>query len=310
MKTIKNRLYVSLVFLLTVMGVKGQQQPNFLFFESNMSMINPAYTGVQGPLLGVQYRTAWMGVDNAPRIASLTYHTKEKNKASWGFNFLSDKIYVENQGAISLDYSYKLNIAENTTINLGIKAGGVFNNIDLNALERVTTENNATLNALSNYINPLIGIGAYLNKGHNFFGISIPNILNSKRYKEVEGVQTTATDRPHVYLSGGLNFKLYNELSFRPVMLYRAITAAPNLFTVMGKVNYKEQFELGLGVTNNDYLSASLLIMGYNQLDLGIGYEFSQRKGLSSLRENTMEFVLRYRFRNSTQIEKKEALKE
>ena len=82
------------------------------------------------------------------------------------------------------------------------------------------------------------------------------------------------------------------------------------LLTVMGKVNYKEQFELGLGVTNNDYLSASLLIMGYNQLDLGIGYEFSQRKGLSSLRENTMEFVLRYRFINSTQIEKKEALKE
>ena len=54
--------------------------------------------------------------------------------------------------------------------------------------------------------------------------------------------------------------------------------------------------DLGVGLTNNNYLSTSILFKGKNNLDLGIGYEFSQRKGLSALRENTMEFVLRYRF--------------
>ena len=53
---------------------------------------------------------------------------------------------------------------------------------------------------------------------------------------------------------------------------------------------------MGVGLTNNDYLSTSFLFKGKNNLDLGIEYEFSQKKGLSALRGNTMEFVLRNRF--------------
>ena len=298
----KNYVQKYLVCALLVMGytkMHAQQQPNFLLFESNMSIINPAYTGVNGALLGLHYRTAWMGVEDAPRMASFNYHSRVKNKASWGINFLSDQIYVENQGYASIDYSYRLDVSETTKLRLGIKAGGMFNNIDVNKLNRVVSENNPTLTGVNNYINPLIGLGAYLENDHNFFGISIPNILNTKRYKEIEGVQTTATDRPHVYISGGLNIGLYKEdLSFRPVMLYRVVKDAPSLLTVMAKLDYKDAVEFGVGLTNNDYMSASFLIKGYNNLDLGLGYEFAQRKGLASLRENTMEFVLRYRFEN------------
>ena len=136
--------------------MQAQQQPNFLLFESNMSLVNPAYTGVKGSLLGLQYRTAWMGVENAPRIASFNYHTREKNKATWGINFLSDQIYVENQGYASIDYSYRLDVGEITKLRLGIKAGGMFNNIDVNKLNRVVSENNPTLMGVNNYINPLI----------------------------------------------------------------------------------------------------------------------------------------------------------
>ena len=83
-------------------------------------------------------------------------------------------------------------------------------------------------------------------------------------------------------------------------MLYRVVKNAPSLLTVMVKLDYKDAVEFGVGLTNNDYMSASFLIKGYNNLDLGLGYEFAQRKGLTSLRENTMEFVLRYRFENKT----------
>ena len=96
-----------------------------------------------------------------------------------------------------------------------------------------------------------------------------------------------------------VNIDVYKEdLSFRPVMLYRVVKDAPSLVTVMAKLDYKDAVEFGVGLTNNDYMSASFLIKDYNNLDLGLGYEFAQRKGLASLRENTMEFVLRYRFEN------------
>ena len=40
-------------------------------------------------------------------------------------------------------------------------------------------------------------------------------------------------------------------------------------------------------------------MLGVHEVWVG-GYVFAQRKGLASLRENTMEFVLRYRFENKT----------
>jgi hypothetical protein len=53
---------------------------------------------------------------------------------------------------------------------------------------------------------------------------------------------------------------------------------------------------VGVGMSNNDYLSALILLKGVSNLDLGIGYEFGQRTSATALRENTMEFVVRYRF--------------
>jgi hypothetical protein len=110
--TIKTLAFTVLV--LSSIASKAQQQPNFLFFEQNMSLFNPAYTGSEGSLAGLQYRSAWSGIADAPRAASFIYHTKEKNKASWGISYLSDRVYIENQGIVAVDYSYKLTLGSNT----------------------------------------------------------------------------------------------------------------------------------------------------------------------------------------------------
>jgi type IX secretion system PorP/SprF family membrane protein len=284
------------LLLISSLTVSAQQQPSFLFFESNMGIINPAFTGSQGQLLGIQYRTAWMGVADAPRVASFSYNTKERNNASWGLNYTSDRVYVENQGVVSIDYSYKLKLSLETSLYLGIKAGGLYNNIDVDKLDRITTESNSALNGISNYMNPLVGVGAFLKNKNSFFGISVPNVLNSKRFKEEQGVQTTATDNPNIYFTGGTSIGLSAGLSLRPALLYRMVADAPNQLSILAKVDYNEKIELGVGMSNNDYLSALILVKGASNLDLGIGYEFGQRTSATALRENTMEFVLRYRF--------------
>jgi type IX secretion system PorP/SprF family membrane protein len=275
-----------------------------------MGIINPAFTGSQGQLIGIQYRTAWMGVEDAPRVASFSYNTAQKNNASWGLNFTSDRVYVENQGVIAVDYSYKLKLSENTRLYLGIKAGANYNNIDIDKLNRITTESNMALSGITNYMNPLIGVGALLKSKNTFLGISVPNILNSKRFKEEQGVQATATDKPHLYLSGGTSIGLAGGLSLRPALLYRMVADAPNQATVLAKLDYNDKVEVGIGMSNNDYLSALILLKGTSNLDLGIGYEFGQRTSATALRENTMEFVVRYRFNNKasqSSISKKES---
>jgi type IX secretion system PorP/SprF family membrane protein len=234
-------------------------------------------------------------LEDDPRVVSFSYNTAQKNNASWGLNFTSDRVYVENQGVIAVDYSYKLKLSENTRLYLGIKAGANYNNIDIDKLNRITTESNIALSGITNYMNPLIGVGALLKSKNTFLGISVPNILNSKRFKEEQGVQATATDKPHLYLSGGTSIGLSGGLSLRPALLYRMVADVPNQITALAKIDYDEKIEVGIGVSNNKYISTLVLIKGAANLDLGIGYEFGQRTSSTALRANTMEFVVRYR---------------
>ena len=290
----------------------AQQQPNFLFFEQNMGIYNPAFTGSEGQFVGLGYRAAWSGIEDAPRATSLVYNTNEKNKASWGISFLSDKVYVENQGMVSVDYGYRLQLSDNTNLHLGIKAGANFNNIDLEKLNRITQENNESLGNIQNYLNPLLGVGAYLKSKTYFFGLSVPNFLNTKRFKEVNGIQATATDKPHLYASGGFAWKLNNTISLEPAFLYRMVSDAPNQVTAIGKINFKDQLQLGVGVSNNDYISAMLAFKGMKLFDFGYGYEMGQRTSSTALRANTHELFLRFKFgqskaNNGTQKEDKNA---
>ncbi|MEJ6546658.1 MAG: PorP/SprF family type IX secretion system membrane protein [Flavobacteriaceae bacterium] len=291
--TIKTLAFTVLV--LSSIAAKAQQQPNFLFFEQNMSLFNPAYTGSEGSLAGLQYRSAWSGIEDAPRAASFIYHTKEKNKASWGVSYLSDRVYVENQGIVAVDYSYKLTLGANTNLYLGIKAGAVYNNLDATGLDRITQESNANLNSIQNYMNPLVGVGLLLKGEKYFIGLSTPNVLNSKRYKEAEGLATTATDKPHLYTTAGYHLKLNNTITLSPSMLYRMVADAPNQLTAIAKLTLKEKLSLGVGVSNNDYISTMLQVK-INQIDLGYGYEIGQRTSSTALRANTSELMLRYRF--------------
>jgi type IX secretion system PorP/SprF family membrane protein len=291
--TIKTLAFTVLV--LSSLAAKAQQQPNFLFFEQNMSLFNPAYTGSEGSLAGLQYRSAWSGIEDAPRAASFIYHTKEKNKASWGVSYLSDRVYVENQGIVAVDYSYKLTLGANTNLYLGIKAGVVYNNLDTQGLDRITQESNANLNSIQNYMNPLVGTGLLLKGEKYFIGLSTPNVLNSKRYKEEEGLSTTATDKPHLYTTAGYHLKLNNTITLSPSMLYRMVADAPNQLTAIAKLTLKEKLSLGVGVSNNDYISTMIQVK-MNQIDLGFGYEIGQRTSATALRANTSELMLRYRF--------------
>ena len=293
--TIKTLAFTVLV--LSSIASKAQQQPNFLFFEQNMSLFNPAYTGSEGSLAGLQYRSAWSGIADAPRAASFIYHTKEKNKASWGVSYLSDRVYIENQGIVAVDYSYKLTLGSNTNLYLGIKAGVVYNNLDTQGLDRITQESNANLNSIQNYMNPLVGIGLLLKGEKYFIGLSTPNMLNSKRYKEAEGLSTTATDKPHLYTTAGFHLKLNNTIRLSPSMLYRMVADAPNQLTAIAKLTLKEKISLGVGVSNNEYIS-TMLQFKMKQMDLGFGYGYGigQRTSSTALIANASEMMLRYRF--------------
>ena len=285
---------VFLILMHTGLASKAQQHSNFIFFEQNMSLFNPAFTGSEGSLAGLHYRSAWSGIEDAPRVATFIYHANNKSKAHWGISYLTDKVFVENQGIAALDYSYKLTVGVNTKFYLGIKAGAVYNNIYTGGIYRITQESNEVLNSVQDYMGPLIGAGVLLKSEKYFIGVSVPNILNSYKYKEQEGLAAIAIDKPHLYITAGFDLKLNNSITLSPSILYRTVADSFNQLAAIAKVTLKDKISLGIGVSNNNYIS-SMLRVKINEIDLGLGYEIGRRNNNTAF-GNTTELMLRHRF--------------
>lgn len=288
-----NQYKLIIILLLSIATLNAQQQSNFIFFEQNMSLFNPAFTGTEGSVAALSYRSVWSGIDGAPRVASFNYQTNQIKKASLGFSYLSDKVYIENQGIVAVDYNYNITVGTTTNLYLGIKAGLLYNSLDLMALNRITQEINPSLNSIQNYTNPLIGAGLLLKSDKYILGISTPNLLDSKRFKEQEGLITSATDKIHFYAIAGYNFDLNSNLCISPSLLYRIVNNAPNQISTLAKFTFKEKFSLGIGVSNNDYISTMFQVK-INRIDIGFGYEIGQRTS-QALRANSSELLIRYR---------------
>ena len=62
-----------ILFLLSAMFLKAQQKPHYTQYVQNMSVLNPAVTGMYHSInIRTGYRTQWMGLESAPKTSYLT----------------------------------------------------------------------------------------------------------------------------------------------------------------------------------------------------------------------------------------------
>ena len=281
---------------------RGQQRSHLLFFKDNLIHFNPAHAGVDESKIQIGSRSQWLGIKNAPRVNSLRYISAKKKNVTWGYNMETDRVFIENKNSISADYSYQLKLGEQKTIYLGMRVGVYSYNFDVNELVRVTNEPNEMLEAVRGYVGNIIGVGLYYSdvreKVEHFFSYSIPNIVSLRRFKAENGITTEVTDRIHHYFVGGSSIKI-GENSLIPHFLVRQVKHAPVLYSLLIGFDFRKYFELGFGVTNNDYLSGYFSLKKMEKYNFGIGYEFPNSTRKTALRKGTVEFNLIYKLSSS-----------
>ena len=299
------KLYILLSLLFFVCHIQkclAQQRSQLLFFKDNLIHFNPAHAGVNGSLIQIGSRSQWIGIKNAPKTNSIRYITNTKKNVTWSYNIEIDKIFIENKNSFSVDYSYQLLLDVNKKLNLGARAGLYSYNFDVDELVRVTDEPNEFLSAVRGYVGNIIGVGFYYSdvreKVEHFLSFSIPNVVSLKRFKAENGITTKVTDRIHTYLVGGSKIKMGNNLLI-PHFLFRQVKNAPVLYSLLLGFNFQEKFELGFGITNNDYISGYFTLNKTEKYNFGIGYEFPISSAKTALRRGTVEFNLIYKLSNS-----------
>ena len=269
------------------------QESSLIFSRFNLSVFNPAFAGVEGPAINLNTRAQWIGIEDAPLTNYLIVHFPEKKNATLGLTIQNDRVFVENKTLLTLDYSYRLKLSDNSNLSLGLKAGGMFFNVDTNNIPRIYTTPNQSISSLGNYFSPVLGVGLSFISKNIFLGVAAPGLLNKIGLSKNNDWELTSRDFTYLHLSGGFNINLSDKFTVKPSVNYRSIPIGPNLINSILEVDYSDRFSLGSLFTNNNTIGAFFKLKSKKGFHIGYGYEFLSGNDRESLSNSTHELMLR-----------------
>ena len=291
--------YIAFFSCLLGISTEGQaQQDNFFsLYRHHMSLINPAATGSQeGAQLSLTYRTQWVGVEGAPETQAISYSSPTNGQQiGLGFSFTNDRTFIEQQAQMFVNFSYRLPLEKDLDLYLGISAGA--NGFSVNAAGLAVYGSQVDDPNLINFsrFNPNIGAGAYL-KGKNFFAsISSPRLLNTDRFKNQEGLVTSAADRMHFYATTGMHIPIAKNWEWVPTLMVRHVKDAPGLMSINSGFSMQRKFEFGLEYHLNTAFGANLMLRPNKRIAFGYAYTRSVQNQINSLSNGSHEVVLKIR---------------
>ncbi len=122
-----------MIFVFSISLLKAQD-PIYSQFYIDPLQLNPGFTGnTYNPKIGISYRMQWPLISYAYNTYSASYDQYFDNANSgFGINILSDNagngIYIHNK--VSLFYSYRANLGQETFLKVGIEGSLVQNRLD------------------------------------------------------------------------------------------------------------------------------------------------------------------------------------
>jgi type IX secretion system PorP/SprF family membrane protein len=284
---------VGVFALLFSISSVAQQTPEYTFWRQNMALINPAYVGStdKTEINIISYKDQFSGVQDGPQTQSIAAQGSFNDKVGIGLELVSDRVFIQKETNIFVNFSYKLNFGEGKDLSLGLKAGGSFFNVDFTRLQTQDPINQGTLEKF----NPNFGIGAYYKTNNYFVSLSAPRLLASKRYEDIQGSAQEATDAALVMLGGGYYYDLNENIQIIPALMTRYIDGAPFGLDFNASARFYDKFEVGAGYRLNDSFSGMASFQVGKMLDLGFAYDFAT----SDIKDQTSggpEFLLRVKF--------------
>ena len=283
---------VCIIMFFTCYLVYSQQESQYTQYMYNTISFNSAYTGSRdNPNFLLLHRTQWVGLDGAPETQNFSFHTPLPSKnMGLGLVVINDKFGPSKEVNVNVNYSYSIFLKEDTRIALGLSGGiqsldtdwsrGSFNNL----LDPVFQEN-------VSFFKPTLGVGSYLYSDDWYLGLSVPNLLRTQYFDEVQS--TVATKRSQIYLMAGYVFYLSSDLKFKPATLTKIISGSPISIDLSANFMYQEQFVIGLAGSLDNSLS---LLTGYQITPSTlIGYAFDYNtNNLGNYNSGSHELFIRF----------------
>ena len=296
----KSYLAIALLILLGSFSGKAQQDPQYTQYMYNTQVVNPAYAGNREVLsFGLLYRTQWVGLEGAPKTATLTADSPigSMDNMGLGLTIVRDEIGPSVETNVTVDYAYKINTSDRSSLSFGLKAGIDILDVDFSKLN-IYDEGDVFESNIDNKVEPQIGAGVYFNTERFYAGLSVPNFLTTKHFDESDiddpnAEATTAADRLHYFLIAGYVFDLSENLKFKPATLIKAVSGSPLQADISANFLLYEKFTIGAAYRWSAAMSAMVGFQVTDQIFMGFGYDF-ETTDVQKYNDGSYEFMIRF----------------
>lgn len=276
----KKIILAIVLFALFNVNLQAQQAPHYSQYMYNMNVMNPAYAGSKESLSGgILYRQQWVGLQGAPKTATLSLHSPVGKNVGLGLSVISDKIGPVEENNIYGDFSYTLNLGGSQRLALGLKAGftmhriGLFSDIGNGYTQQA---GDIAFSENSNSANFNIGTGLFYYSEKYYLALSIPNMLSSIHLNVTRNVQDykfgSATQ--HYFFTGGYVFDITDSVKFKPSFMMKSAIKAPTSIDVSSNFLFYEKFEAGASYRLNDSFGAMVNFAISPSIKIGYAYDY------------------------------------
>jgi len=242
-------LLILVLFLAAFYDLKAQQEPLLSAFHTQMNLVNPAFAGhKQGSEIGITSRNQWVSIENAPRRQFLTFSSERKNNIGLGISVISNKFFVEKSTSFAVDFSYKLSLANDAKILLGIKAGSDFYILDTGNLTNFSDD--PGIENFSSF-KPNLGVGVSYFSENLWMSISVPKLFSDR---EDDSYLLLPSSNINLYLALGGKLDISDNITLKSNFIYKS-----------NKID-------NVGILN--------ALVGINAIDFGAVYKTSNNFGL------------------------------
>ena len=293
----------------------AQQRPHYSQYVQNMSVLNPAVTGMySGININGGIRSQWQGVESAPKTSYLTVsmpisfggdmatyrasdlgvtqpatrddkydYQSSINHHALGLVFINDATGPLNRVTANLTYAYHLSISDIVNLSAGLGMG--VNRVGLDVEKLKFEEEGDPVVANSNEINkytPDLNFGLYLYRPNFYVGAVMQQILSNKL--AFNGALNSGKEVPHYFITGGYQFFVGDDFSFTPSVMVKYVNPLPKSFDLNLKVAFRNNIWLGGSYRKKDAIAG---MFGFNVskiVSIGYAYDYttSQIKTISS----------------------------
>ena len=291
---------VVLVFILISVESFAQQDPQYTHYMYNTLSVNPAYAGQRETLSVVGlHRSQWVGIDGAPQTQSLGIHSPLRNeRVGLGLNIVSDALGPATETFVDANFSYTIPLnANDLKLSFGVKGGVHFLNTDWS--KGIYRDPDVAFNQNLNLTSPMIGAGLYMHTRKWYFGLAVPNFIETDHYDDFQ--ESVATERMHFYAIGGYVFNLSETTELKPAFLVKGVSGAPIIADISANLWIQKTLTLGLAWRWDDSVSALAGFQVTPGMFVGYGYDMTTT-GLNNFNSGSHEITLRFEVKRMGRI--------